>query len=1225
MAEPVVVPVKLEVTDIDTSSMDFGDVEKKISSHLSGVKKAIADAFKGVDASAINKPIEKSMGTLAKSVKAEETAILRYRESLVKAGKSTAEYKATVNEANAAIRNQEAFINELSQLGPAVAPHLEEAKKKLNDLIDARNNINPLDFVDKAEPIQIEKVAQALKNVLSVSDNTNKSVENLNQTVKDNSMSDEYVELIAQAEAYRDKLEALDAKSKEMADLGATDKSWDRMRYQTEKTSKELDEVLKKLRDAVKTGKAFRFGDGDKSSLSRQINSVAMSGRNRANNIRNRANTNQSPYTDDYKNALKEFYKYQKDVTKAQERLNKLIADGAPKDALGKLVNQIEGLDIKIDEAKNGLFAMVESGKAFKVGQGNAAQEMDKVRSKANGMQSALTGTANSAKMAQGGLEALSVTNPKLAAILGVVVKIGKGLGVVLSVAGKASKAIATGFGKVAKTLASVASWIGKITSDFFGRKASTSHNSGLKKLTRNIMMFGLGFRTAYYLIKRLRTIFIEGFKAMGEQFDEIGQPMMRLMEAFNRLKGSLATAFQPIVSVLMPILTRFMNYLSGMLEAVGKFTAVLTGQKHIYKAVAKDINSVADSAKDANKQLGSYDKLEVIKNDDNNLGYDYEKQGIGETESAASRFAEMVKAAWEKADFTSVGSYVTTQLVDMLARVANTIVPKAIGFVNKILTSINTFLEGFGATRVGKSVGLIVNKIVELLDWTQLGMLLANLYSETWDFLYGLVSEIDWTLLGQSLYEGLTAFVDNLDFKSLAGLISGLALGIITAAEQIDWAYLANTLLNGIQLVMQTVGEALAGSDNPLVSVFGDAILAINDVITIFRPVVGSLISAISPIVQSILPVISNLLPPIAELIATAAQMVLPVFVALIESVMPIIGNLAEILMPILLDVLKSLQPIFDALTDVVLPVIVHLLDALMPLIGGVLKLVGNLLSPILSLIGPLLEIVFKILDPVITILEPILEIIGILCDVLGEVLRPILDVLTPILDAVSAIFGQLGPLIDLLFMPVKMLADMFKYSAGIIEGSLVPVLKILGWMVEIVADYITMLADRSTASFSGIVDIVNSVRNKLKQPFNAILSMMETLANGIITGLNKATRALNAMSFDVPDWVPVIGGQKFGFNIREIGKVSIPKLAQGAVIPPNREFLAMLGDQKHGTNIEAPLDTIKQALAEVLAEIGGAGNKQPIVLQVNGRTLAQVVWDEQEKRYKQTGKSMA
>ena len=49
-----------------------------------------------------------------------------------------------------------------------------------------------------------------------------------------------------------------------------------------------------------------------------------------------------------------------------------------------------------------------------------------------------------------------------------------------------------------------------------------------------------------------------------------------------------------------------------------------------------------------------------------------------------------------------------------------------------------------------------------------------------------------------------------------------------------------------------------------------------------------------------------------------------------------------------------------------------------------------------------------------------------------------------------------------------------------------------------------------------------------------------------------------------------------------------NIPYLAQGAVIPPNAPFYAVLGDQKNGTNVEAPLETIKQALAEVMGEYG-------------------------------------
>lgn len=100
-----------------------------------------------------------------------------------------------------------------------------------------------------------------------------------------------------------------------------------------------------------------------------------------------------------------------------------------------------------------------------------------------------------------------------------------------------------------------------------------------------------------------------------------------------------------------------------------------------------------------------------------------------------------------------------------------------------------------------------------------------------------------------------------------------------------------------------------------------------------------------------------------------------------------------------------------------------------------------------------------------------------------------------------------------------------------------------------------------------------------------NSIISMFESMINWIVKGLNK-------ISFDVPDWVPGIGGKKFGFNIPEakFGRVSIPRLAQGAVLPPNRPFLSVVGDQRHGTNIEAPLETIQEAVAAVMADYEAA-----------------------------------
>ena len=98
-----------------------------------------------------------------------------------------------------------------------------------------------------------------------------------------------------------------------------------------------------------------------------------------------------------------------------------------------------------------------------------------------------------------------------------------------------------------------------------------------------------------------------------------------------------------------------------------------------------------------------------------------------------------------------------------------------------------------------------------------------------------------------------------------------------------------------------------------------------------------------------------------------------------------------------------------------------------------------------------------------------------------------------------------------------------------------------------------------------------------------NGIIGAFESMINWIVDGLNK-------ISFDIPDW---LGGGSFGINLprANFGRVSIPRLAQGAVIPPNREFLAVLGDQKQGMNIEAPADLIKQKVMEAMIEMGGTG----------------------------------
>lgn len=117
--------------------------------------------------------------------------------------------------------------------------------------------------------------------------------------------------------------------------------------------------------------------------------------------------------------------------------------------------------------------------------------------------------------------------------------------------------------------------------------------------------------------------------------------------------------------------------------------------------------------------------------------------------------------------------------------------------------------------------------------------------------------------------------------------------------------------------------------------------------------------------------------------------------------------------------------------------------------------------------------------------------------------------------------------------------------------------------------------------------VGIFNGIWGAIKTVINTILGGIEGMTNGIIKGINFAINAVNKLSFDVPDWVPVIGGKSVGFNLKNISEVKIPRLAQGAVIPPNREFLAVLGDQKSGRNIEAPEGLIRQVMAEEISKL--------------------------------------
>lgn len=102
-----------------------------------------------------------------------------------------------------------------------------------------------------------------------------------------------------------------------------------------------------------------------------------------------------------------------------------------------------------------------------------------------------------------------------------------------------------------------------------------------------------------------------------------------------------------------------------------------------------------------------------------------------------------------------------------------------------------------------------------------------------------------------------------------------------------------------------------------------------------------------------------------------------------------------------------------------------------------------------------------------------------------------------------------------------------------------------------------------------------------------NALIDVINALGKGLVTGFNSLFDSVNEISLTIPNWIPLIGGKTLGFSLGNLQMPQIPKLAKGAVLPANKPFLAMVGDQKNGTNIEAPLQTIRDAVKLELSDL--------------------------------------
>ena len=318
-------------------------------------------------------------------------------------------------------------------------------------------------------------------------------------------------------------------------------------------------------------------------------------------------------------------------------------------------------------------------------------------------------------------------------------------------------------------------------------------------------------------------------------------------------------------------------------------------------------------------------------------------------------------------------------------------------------------------------------------------------------------------------------------------------------------------------------------------------------------------------------------------------------------EAFAPIVGGTVSAAIYVLADLFTWACGIgTDAINGVLIPALDLLLQIWQDLMSGIKTAWDTYGQPLMD--GVILA--FQNLEDLATLLwetivKPILQnLISVLQQLWSSRLKPLWDdilllvasVASCLLDLWNNLLAPVAKWIIATFGPA--FAEVFNAIAdvvGVAVGAIADAIDLAVVVLRGLADFLSaVFRGNWDAAWQAIGNTVSTVWNKMtnaiKTAVNGIIGFINRRISAVVTGINAVINALNGLSFDLPD---IFGGGHVGFNISTLTAPQIPYLAQGAVIPANREFLAVLGDQSSGTNVEAPLDTIKQAVAEVMEDL--------------------------------------
>ena len=355
-------------------------------------------------------------------------------------------------------------------------------------------------------------------------------------------------------------------------------------------------------------------------------------------------------------------------------------------------------------------------------------------------------------------------------------------------------------------------------------------------------------------------------------------------------------------------------------------------------------------------------------------------------------------------------------------------------------------------------------------------------------------------------------------------------------------------------------------------------------------------------------------------------------IFSYIFEKFIPNITNsVSTNLVPVFSDVLsfaikevgkdfEMLGGLFESVSnEIIIPVLQGLETVVNDVTAGIKKAWdkngGELLTNIQTFLAGVREDILEFYNNVIL---PIWEKLkGVFKKVWNEGLKPLWDEVVLAANEIGACLLKLynefiKPIVD--WLQEKIYPIIVKVINWIVEkvgNAIITIANVIQGIIKVIKGIIQFITGAFTGdwkkAWEGVKNIFGGIWDSLvaviKVPLNLIIGAINALLNGITKGVNTAIKAINKLSFTVPDWVPEFGGKKFGFNIKELTAPQIPKLATGGIVMS--ETLARIGE---GGKKEAvlPLEQNTEWMDNLADKIASRNNTPTkIVLMLNETEL--------------------